>query len=59
MMGNCAVRAAQAQACTNILGSHGHLVAIQEVRAYASLKFDDMQTYEKVRLAAPKQSACI
>ena len=56
MMGNPAVRAAQAQACTTILGSHGHLVAVREVRAYASLKSGDMQTYEKVRLAAPKQS---
>ena len=42
MMGNPVVLA-QAQAFANILGSHDHLVAVREVRAYASLKSGDMQ----------------
>ncbi len=44
MISEPVVHAAQAQVCTDILETHGHLVAVREVRAFASLKANDIQS---------------
>ena len=55
-MSDLVVHVAQAQVCTKFLEAHGHIVAVREVRAFASLKAGDMQTHDEVRLARPDDS---